>query len=434
MILRGLLLALIAGIPGFAADAAPPGLVIEGATVFDGHRVLGPGVAVVIKGNRIDRIAPAGELTVPEEFQRVDASGAYLIPGLIDFHFHFNVRSDPEVSPWLPLHFLALGVTTQREMGNWVEEENKAWIRQVESHGLPTPRLLFSGPVLDGPATTLPAQSLVLLDEMDARREVNRLIDLGASTLKIHSCLSLKLMKVVIEEAHGRGVLVFAHLGVVHPRDAILAGLDGITHTTTLCQAFMTPMEAEAHRQAVLHDADRGASKMWVAWATADPYGPEADALIELMVKHRIILDATLALHWGRADELRQKATRNMGAFAVRYFRAGGILTMGSHGKAANVPLGYALHRELEIHVECGMTPLEVLKAATTVPAQVLGLTDRGSIEPGKLADLVILDASPFDDISNIRRVRTVVLDGKILDREKLLASKDVLKKNGQLP
>ena len=149
-------------------------LAIEGATVFDGTNVLGSGQVVLIKGNLIERVGPSGAVAIPDGARRIAADGKYLIPGLVDIHFHFNVLSDPQISPWLPLHFLAHGVTTQREMGNWIEEENNAWLADIRGRGWPTPRLLFTGPVLDGPNSLLPTQSIVVLDEIDefgAQRE-----------------------------------------------------------------------------------------------------------------------------------------------------------------------------------------------------------------------------------------------------------------------
>ena len=131
------------------------------------------------------------------------------------------------------------------------------------------------------------------------------------------------------------------------------------------------------------------------------------------MLRHRVNLDSTLALHEARREnpnEDRIKAVRNMADFTVRYHRAGGSVTIGSHGKVPNAPPGFGFHRELEMHVEAGMSPSDALQAATRVGARALRLEDRGVIAKGKLADLVVLDGDPLQDISNLRRVHAVIL------------------------
>jgi imidazolonepropionase-like amidohydrolase len=399
-------------------------LTVEAGTLFDGTGTVRQDLAVLVRGQEIQDIVPLGQARAPKNARRLDARGKFILPGLIDVHFHFNVRSDPKISPWLPLHFLANGVTTLREMGNWIVEENQRWLAEIQARGLPVPRLLYTGPVLDGANTLIPDQSLVLLDEMDARREANRLLDQGASSLKVYSRLPLNLVRVVIEEAHRRGRPVHSHLGIVDPRDAIAAGLDGIEHATSLCRIFLSPRESEAFRQASLKEGNPGSMRIW---AKADPAGPEATALIDLMLRHRVNLDSTLALHETRRDtrdEDRDKAVRNMADFTVRYHRAGGSVTIGSHGKVPNAPPGFAFHRELEMHVEAGMSPSDALQAATRVGARALRIEDRGVIAQGKLADLVILDGNPLQDISNLRRVHAVILGGKILDRDALLENR----------
>jgi imidazolonepropionase-like amidohydrolase len=412
-----LALVLLCAAPVIAQD-----LAIEGGTLFDGAGALRKDQTILIRGAKIH--AMGAGIAVPRGARRIDARGKFLFPGLIDFHFHFNVRGDPRVSPWLPLHFLARGVTTLREMGNWIVEENQQWLAGVEARGLTAPRLLYSGPVLDGPNTLLPNQSLVLLDEMDARRVANRLIDEGATSLKVYSRLPLSLIQAVVEEAHRRGVPVHAHLGAVDPRDAIRAGLDGIEHTNMLCQALLPPRQAEAFRQAALREPDPRSIE---AWTEIDPQGERATALIELMLRQRVNLDATLALHEPSPDtqghEDRRKAFRKMAAFTVRYQRAGGSVTIGSHGTVPYAAPGFALHREMELHAKAGMSPAEVLQAATRVAAQALRLKDRGVIAPGMLADIVITDADPLEDIANAARVHRVILGGKVIDRAALLSA-----------
>lgn len=397
-------------------------LAVEGGTVFDGTGAIHKKATILISGQQIKEIGLASEVRVPADAQRLDAHGKFILPGFIDLHFHYS----PRTSPWLPLHFLAQGVTTQREMSNWIED-NQQWLADMGSRGLPTPRLLYSGPLLDGTNPAYPNESLVLLDEMDARRTTNRLIDQGATSLKVYFRLPLTLMKAVIEEADRRGIPVHGHLEIVDVRDAIGVGLDGIEHTTTLGRALLPPKESEAFRQEVLQNNSARSPGRFRVWAKIDPNGKAASDLIELMLRHGVNLDATLATFEPRrgepGNEQKWKAIENLARFTVRYQRAGGSVTIGSHGTADNAAPGFAFHRELEMHVEAGMSPADALKAATSVGAKALRLDDRGILSAGRLADLIILDADPLQKISNVTRIRTVILGGKILNRRALLAT-----------
>jgi imidazolonepropionase-like amidohydrolase len=397
-------------------------LVVEGGTLFDGTGAVRLNQTIVIRGDKIESIGAPGTARIPAGAKHLDARGKFIVPGLIDFHFHFNPRHDSKVSPWLPLYFLAYGVTTLREMGNWIEEENKAWLSETTAKGIPVPRLLYSGPVLDGANTVMPDQTIVLLDEMDARRAANWLIDQGATSLKVYARLPLDLLRVVVDEAHRRNVPVHSHLGIVDPRDAIRAGLDGLEHTNTLCQALLPPMQAEAYRQKLMRVPNPGNMEIW---GGIDPFGERATALIDLMLRYKVNLDATLALHEPRPEtpEIRRKSSANQAAFTVRYFRAGGSVTMGSHGKPWGAPAGLGLHREMELHTAAGMSPADVLQAATRVAARALRLKDRGVLAPGMLADLIVLEADPLVDIANLRRVESVILGGAVLDRKVLFSS-----------
>ncbi len=405
-----------------AAQAQPGWVAITGGTLFDGTGAIREDQIILIQGEVIQGVGPAADISVPSGAKVIEAGGKFVMPGLVDLHFHFNVRRDPEVSPSLPLRFLAHGVTTLREFGNWIVEENQEWQAEIEKTGLPMPRLLYTGPVLDGPDTVIPSQSIILFDEMDARRAAHRLIDQGATSLKVHSRLPLGLLRVVAEEAHRRNVPVHGHLAIVDHRDAIRAGLDGIEHTNTICQPFLSAMEAEAFRQKAFRERNPGTMEIWT---NIDPLGAKADALIKLMLEYEVNLDATLALHEPRlgaaGKEDRWKSLENLATFTVRYQQAGGSVTMGSHGKVPNAPAGLGLHREMEIHARHGMSPADVLLAATRVGAEVLRLEDRGVIAAGKLADILILDASPLEDIRNTQKIHAVILGGSVVDREALL-------------
>ena len=411
--------------------ASPEALVVEGGTLFDGTGAVRRDAAIVIRGTRIEEVGTAGRVTVPAGARRLDVRGKFVLPGLVDGHFHFNERSDPKVSPWLPLRFLAGGVTTLREMGNWIVEEDQDWLARVRARGLPAPRLLYSGPVIDGANPVNPDVSIVVLDEVEARLAARRLMDQGATSLKVYARLPLALVKAVVEEAHTRGVPVHAHLGAVDARDAIEVGLDGIEHATSLVRSLLPPRASEAYRQLALREANPHPIE---AWATIDPQGPLATALIATIVKHRVNFGSTLVTHEPRetTTEERRRGQANMAAFTIRLHRAGASVTLGSHGNPAGAPPGFGLHREMELVVAAGMSPSDALQAATRVAARALRVEDRGVVAPGKLADLVILDADPLENIRNARNVHAVILDGKVQDRAALLEAR--LEPGGQPP
>lgn len=406
-----------------AVDAQEKWLAIEGGTVFDGTGTVYRDAVLLIRGSHIEKLAHAGEVEIPDGAARLDASGKFLLPGFVDLNFQYT----PQTIPWLPLLFLANGVTTLREISNWIEN-NETWLADVRARGLPTPRLLYSGPLLDGTNPANPDRSLVLLDELDARRAVNHLVDQGASSLKVYFRLPLTLLEAVIDEADRRGVPVHGHLEIVDARDAIRLGLDGIEHTTSLGRALIPEKDSEAYRQAVLLDNGVRADGRYRMWAGIDPEGERATSLMELMLEHDVNLDATLAVFEPRlgeeGSEERWRAVRNMAAFTVRYHRAGGSVTIGSHGGVPNAHWGFAYQRELEVHVEAGMAPADVLQAATRAGAAALRLDDRGILAPGKLADVIILDADPLADISGVGSIYAVILGGEILDRTTLLAAR----------
>ncbi len=409
----------LAALPAAAQDSR---LVLEGGTVFDGTGAVLPNAVVTVRGGTIEQVGPAGQVAIPAGARRFDARGKFILPGFVDLHFHYS----PTESPWLPLFFLAQGVTTIREMGGWIEH-NQKWLADTRARGLPVPRLLYTGPLLDAPPSAYPKESFVLLDEMDARRVANELMDKGATSLKVYFRLPPTFIRAIIEEADKRNVPVHGHLEIVDPRDAIALGLDGLEHTTSVGRALLPPNESEAFRQDVIASNAARSDGRYRAWSRIDPAGEQATALIELMRRNNVNLTATLAVFEPAREEAenhRWQASRNMAAFTVGYHRAGGPVSIGSHGTVANAEPGFAFQREVEMHVEGGMSPSDALQAATRVGAAALRLNDRGLIAPGRLADFVILDADPLADIKNLTRVDAVILDGQVLDRRALLTAR----------
>jgi imidazolonepropionase-like amidohydrolase len=382
---------------------------IVGATLIDGRG--GPPVAdatVVVRGSHIVAAGPRASVAMPAGAERVDGRGMTVLPGLIDAHFHLSGGED------LPELFLASGVTSARDPGEWIEEYDS-----LRSSGTVLPRLFLTGPHLDTPPPAYPTHSLLVRDEEETRRAVEDMVRAGASAIKVYFRLPLGLIGVVTRTAHAHGLPVVAHLEIVDARDAIRAGIDGIEHVTSVGTALVPPQEAEGYRQAVLADnAARGEGR-YRLWSGVDLDSPWAREMIDLLVARQVFLAPTFTTFERRrgdrgATETQARAFRNMLRFVGMAHRAGAAVVVGSHSTGPYAPRGLAFQREMELLVEAGLTPLEAIVAGTLQNARFLRIADRlGTVEPGKLADLVLVEGNPAEDIRAMREVRRVMLNGR---------------------
>jgi imidazolonepropionase-like amidohydrolase len=382
-------------------------VAIVGAMLIDGRG--GPplqNATVIVRGERIAAVGPRGSVAVPDGAELVDATGLTLLPGLIDSHFHLEGAN-------LPTLMLRHGVTSVRDPGQWIEAYD-----DVRKGAGPTPRLFLCGPHLDTPPPAYPADSYIARDPDEARLAVNRFIDQGASAIKVYFRLPLGLIKVVTQTAHARGVPVTAHLEIVDAADAIRAGIDGVEHVTSFGTALLPPREAEKYRQSVLADNSARREGRYQVWSTLDLDSQRARGLIELIVQKRTFISATLAVFERRAGDrnttdVHVKAFLNMMGFVGRARKAGARVVVGSHSTVPHAQPGWAYQREMELLVEGGLTPMQAIVAGTLDNARFFRIEKRlGSIEAGKLADLVLIDGDPLQHISAMRRVKRVMLNG----------------------
>lgn len=384
-------------------------VAITGATLIDGHGGQPvPDAVVLIRGERIIAVGRRNSVRVPAGAEIVEAGGLTLLPGLIDAHFHID-GDDP-----LPALYLTHGVTSIRDPGQWIEAYAAA-----RAASAPVPRLFMMGPHLDSPPPAYPADSHIVRDAEEARVAVNRLVDDGASGIKVYFRLPLGLIKVVVETAHARGVPVTSHLEIVDADDAIRAGVDGVEHVTSFGTALLPLREAEKYRQAVLADNNARREGRYQVWDKIDLNSPRATALLDLIVKHKTFVSPTLAVFERRAGdkettETHVNAFRKMMDFVGRARRAGAHVVVGSHSDVPHAERGWAYQRELELLVESGLTPMQAIVAGTMENARFFHVADRlGSIETGKLADLILVEGDPSKDITAMRRVRRVMLNGR---------------------
>lgn len=384
-------------------------LAIVGATVVDGRG--GPprtDTTVVVRDGRIAAIGRRASIPIPAGADVTDGTGQTLLPGLLDAHFHLDGDEG------LPGLFLQHGVTSLRDPGAWIEAYDG--VRRARA---PVSRLFLAGPHLDCPPPAYPADAFIVRDADEARGAVRRFVDAGASVIKVYFRLPLGLIKAVVETAHARGVPVTAHLEIVDAGDAIRAGVDGIEHVTSLGTALLPLREAENYRQSVLADNQARREGRYRVWSEMDFESPRARALIDLMVERGVFLSPTLAVFERQAGEkeatpIHVKAFKNMLAFVGRARRAGVRIVVGSHSAVPHAERGWAYQRELELLVASGMTPMEAITAGTQENARFFRITDRlGSVEVGKLADLVLIEGDPAADIRAMYRVHRVMLNGR---------------------
>ncbi|WP_437886299.1 amidohydrolase family protein [Sorangium sp. So ce307] len=388
-------------------DATRP-VAIVGATLIDGRG--GPPVrdaVVVVRGDRIVAAGARGATEVPAGAEIVRGAGLSVLPGLIDAHFHIDGDDG------LPGLSLQRGVTSLREPGNWIEAYDAA--RKLG----PVPRLFLAGPMLDGPDPAYPESAVIVRDAAEARWAVDRLVERGASAIKVYFRLPLGTVEAIAQAAHARGVIATAHLETVDAAAAIRAGLDGIEHITSLGTALVPPREAERYRQAVIARNEARVQGRYELFRGISLGAPRTFELLRLLAARGTFVTPTLGIFERRASdegatETHVRGFENMMRLTGAARRAGVRVVVGSHGAAPGAERGWAYQHEMELLVESGLSPMEVLVAGTAENARFFRVDDRlGSVEPGKLADLVLVEGDPLADIRAMRRVRRVMLNGR---------------------
>jgi imidazolonepropionase-like amidohydrolase len=397
-------------------------VVLENVRVIDGTGAAPTERArLVINGDRIERMGPADAVPVPGGAQQLDLSGYTIVPGLIDLHFH--IENDPR----LALRQLSHGITAFRDPGQW-NEKFEGLRRMIAADRLTGPRIFTTGPHIDGEHPAYPADSVVARDPEEARQLAERNVTQGASALKIYFRLPFASAKAVIDVCRAHAIPCTAHLEILDAGALFAAGLHGIEHITSLGTSVLPQVEAEAYRQAVLANNDARRDGRYEAFARADLEGPQARALYTVLRERRPWIDPTLAVFERRADRPPEGTTPGQAKTMAAGFdkmkqlthRAaieGARLVMGGHSTVPFADRGQAPWRELELLVESGLSPLAAITAATgTAAAFLFRDQEIGTLRPGLKADLVVVRGNPDRDISAIRNVDRVMVDGKWID------------------
>jgi imidazolonepropionase-like amidohydrolase len=382
-------------------------IAIVGATLIDGISS-GPimNSCVIVRNQTIERVGKAGEVLIPAEAEIIDGKGLTLLPGLIDAHYHNEESLD------MGVRFLRQGVTSVRDPGAWIEAYDS-----LRSTGRAIPRLFLTGPHINGFPPAYPKDAYVVRDPVEGGMAVHKLASQGATAIKVYYGLPLGTIEEVCKAAHAHGLPVTAHLEFTDVKDAIEAGLDGIEHITSFGSFLMVPREAEAYKQRVMADNNarkRGRYEIWNSLALDN--NPKKDSLIRFLALHKTFVSATLAIFERQddtGDSIEVNGFRNMIKFAGQLKKGGATLVVGSHTWVPYAEPGFAYMREMELLQQAGLTPMEVLQAATIENARFLHIEERlGSIEEGKMADMIVVDGNPLRDISAMRKVKRVMLNG----------------------
>ena len=411
-----------------APQLQPSSIVIEDVTVVD--VVAGRLIAhsdVMVDGQRITRIAKHRADGPPVRGQVVDGRGKCLIPGLWDMHVH-AVWERSALTNFLPL-FVSQGVTGVRDMGGTLALLQEA--RDSIAAGAWYPTVIGAGPIVDGPEPVQREISVAVGDSARAREVVDSLADGGADFIKVYTLLPRVAFLAVLDEAARRNLVVVGHVPAeVTPGEAARLGQRSIEHLRDEIEPFCTRQTADQ------------CGPMLAEFARHDVW--QVPTLHVLRMKSQLD-DSTLGLD-PRLEYLRpslrqewrsiQASRAGRGATYFQDKRArledeiwltglifrdqGHILAGTDAGVEFSYP-GFSLHDELALLVEAGLSPLDALRAATLEPARFFRAEDTvGSIQPGRRADLVLLNQNPLANISATRAIEAVMLRGRLLDHSAL--------------
>lgn len=433
------------------APSSPGALLLRDVHVFPATgRELLPHHDVLVRDGRIESITPTGTVS-PDDLQVIEGGGRTLLPGFIDVHTHLMANPAP---PWAPARmdpehnlaaWLYAGVTTIYDLGGNAKT-SLALRRRVDSGALPGPRILFTDsaimirgghPVpfvktLPWPVGWLYLRTLSQIDgPQDAEAAVAALQAKGVDFIKVmcdavppdSPSMDEETLRAVVEAAHRRGLKVFAHVG--RAADAVLAvraGADVLAHG---------PYQSVLSDEEVAEIARAGVPVAYTlaTWQTADDLleGRFVPSALDREIAPPEVLDSFTGAAGARLaeapvfGETLRKAQQHSAEWprAVRRLHEAGVpLLVGTDSPMVALVAGASFHRELQRLHLAGVPAVEVLLGATSRAARLLtSEPEFGTIEPGKIADMVLLDGDPLEDITATSRIHLVVRHGRVVER-----------------
>ena len=443
-------------------------LAISDVTIIDATGAPAkPGMTLIITGDRITTIAKTGEVAIPKNAQVINGTGKFLIPGLWDMHVHTVFKSLPET--YFPM-FIANGVTGVRDMAVGDLGFLKQLRKDINEGRLLGPRII-AGQMVDGPMPVWPGLPISISNEAEARQAAATVKDRGVDFIKVYSLIPREAYFALADEAKKLGITFAGHVPIsVSAFEASDAGQKSIEHMEGILRAC-SAIEPELRKtlEAALKDA-KDTDQMRASLVRAlnetdskalETYSQEkAAALFARFAANGTWQAPTLVVHragafmgdsnftndprlkyvrrdirdsWKNQDDFRlrnrtaESSARQRMLFQKKLelilamHRAGVKMLAATDALVWYVFPGFSLHDELELFVKAGLNPMEALQTATRNPAIYLGLIDMvGTVEMGKKADLVLLEANPLENISNTKRISAVIVGGRLIPRVSL--------------
>jgi amidohydrolase family protein len=421
-------------------------IALEGATLIDGSGGAPKTDALIlIKDGAIKAVAQVNEIKVPRGAEHINLLGKTIIPGLID--------ADAQVERWALPRYVAWGVTSVRDVHS-AADSGFTLKKDVDLGSIIGPRVYTAGAAIDGLAPTLPGAAAVSGDE-EARQAVDQRAVAGADFVMVYTKITPELLRAIIDEASTLRLRVAARVGKLDAVSAARAGVASLEDLSGIVASAMDPAPfVRAHDLffpgLTLEEASWGGLDSATVERTARALAATHVAIVPALVAHDTYArfdDPALATRLGMSDVPADAASvRDVAAWLqrsgwrapqfaafrrgrdrqdqfVRDFRtAGGLVATGTGAASPLIVPGASLHEELALLVGSGFTPIEALTAATRHAAQVLAADSLGVLAPGKVADLVVLNRNPVDDISATRDIAWVMLRGRPIKPDSLRA------------